>query len=398
MGIPVRRVKIICFTICSFLVGIAGLLQTMRVEHADLVAAIDQEVASGRIVGGVLALSLDGRVICHHAVGLGDRETGRRVHHDARFRLASLTRAVTALTALSLVDRGHIQLHAPVCDYLPDFNPTMPDGSASALTIHHLLSHTAGLQYPADRHSPNGLTEDGLDIDAAVTAMAKVPLLHTPGTAWRYSIATDVLGAVIARVEGCTLGAAMNRAVLGPLGMDHTSFVPDDELSTAYADGDPAPVVMPSDHVIANSSGDLFPSSPGRALSTQSYQSGGGGLIGTARGYLVLLEAIRLRSPILSPKIWDLATWNAIGSLPRTPGDAGQRFSYLGGLMDDPRLAGSSLRQGAISWGDVYGNSWWVDFASGVSAVLLTNTATEALEVQTATDVRAAVYSAIEAR
>lgn len=363
----------------------------MNTSH--IMAQVHEGVEAGRLVGAVLAVSRGGTLVAHGAAGLSDREVGTMVSTSTRFRLASLTKAVTVVGALRLVDAGRLSLSEPVSRQLPGFRPGLPDGTVPDISIHHLLTHTAGLSYSTEMATPNGLTNDRLTISTAIARIGARPLIYPPGERWEYSIATDVLGAVIARVMGRSLGDALAELVTGPLGMRSTSFGASGEVSKAYASGDPSPVVMPEDFIIRTASGDDFPASPHRAFSEASYHSGGAGLIGTAEDYLKFLEAVRTRSPILSESSWVAATTNAIGCIARRPGDQGQRFCYLGSLVEDTNLAQTVMSRGSIAWGGVYGNSWWVDPVADISAVLLSNTATEGLEGLTAANVKAAIYA-----
>jgi len=174
----------------------------------------------------------------------------------------------------------------------------------------------------------------------AMGRIADQPLLHRPGTAWQYSIATDVLGAVIEKATGISLPSAVQQAVTGPLGMTQTSFVAaSGELAAAYADGVERPTLIDGMIRIITQSGEAFPAEPSRALNPASYPSGGAGLIGTAGDYLTFLEAIRCRNSILSPGLWDMAVTDQLGGLQRIPASPGAGFGFLGSVIKDPVLA-----------------------------------------------------------
>jgi CubicO group peptidase (beta-lactamase class C family) len=149
--------------------------------------------------------------------GHADREAGIHVALDTVFRWASLTKPLVAASALALIERGQLDLDDPITRFLPDFEPRLPDGSAPTINVRHLLTHTAGLAYPSlapdDPYAAvgvsNGLDQPGVSIQENLRRIASAPLYFRPGSAWRYSVATDVLGAIIAVVHGRSLADAV---------------------------------------------------------------------------------------------------------------------------------------------------------------------------------------------
>src|SRR5262249_50060775 len=153
------------------------------------------------------------------------------------------------------------------------------------------------------------------DITENLRRIASTPLLFAPGTQWHYSLATDVLGEVVARAGGAPLPDVVRRTVTGPLGMSSTGFTPPDpaRLAIPYADASPQPLRMPDPH---NQpwAGSAIAYSPGRALDPAVYPSGGAGMVGTAGDYLRFLEALRTGgAPVLRPATAQAMTSNAIG-------------------------------------------------------------------------------------
>jgi CubicO group peptidase (beta-lactamase class C family) len=109
--------------------------------------AIDGAIAEQRIVGAVVLVARDGRLVCHRAAGLADREAGRALSEDGVFRLASLTKPMVAAAAMGLVEEGTLKLTDPVTKWLPGFHPALADGTQPVITVRHLLTHTSGLSY-----------------------------------------------------------------------------------------------------------------------------------------------------------------------------------------------------------------------------------------------------------
>jgi CubicO group peptidase (beta-lactamase class C family) len=166
--------------------------------------AIDGAIAEQRIVGAVVLVARDGRLVYHRAAGLADREAGRALSEDGVFRLASLTKPMVAAAAMGLVEEGTLKLSDPVTKWLPGFHPALADGTQPVITVRHLLTHTSGLSYgflegpdhPYHRLGvSDGIDQAGISLDENVDRLAKAPLSYRPGSAWRYSLSMDVLGA-----------------------------------------------------------------------------------------------------------------------------------------------------------------------------------------------------------
>lgn len=371
-------------------------------------AAIDRALAEKRIVGTVVLAAQDGRLVYRRAAGLADREAGRPVREDTVFLYASLTKPMVTAAALRLVEEGRIALADPVTKYLPDFRPKLADGSEPVITIHHLLTHTAGLTYgftePADGPYHRAGVSDGLDAPGRSFAenlrrIASVPLTSAPGSAWAYSVGLDVLGAALEAAAGESLGEIVRSRITGPLGLRDTGFAPPDRsrLAAAYADAAPEPVRMGEAYVVPEPNDFAGLSyAPGRIFDPASYPSGGAGMAGTATDFLVFLETLRRGgAPILRPEsVQAMATSQIAGlAMPQSPGTT---FGYGFALVTDPAAAGVPMTAGTWRWGGVYGHSWFVDPVRRLSVVGLTNTAPEGMKGGFVTDLRAAIYAGLE--
>lgn len=364
-------------------------------------AAIDTALAEKRIVGTVVLVARHGEIVYRRAAGLADREAGRPVRDDAVFRLASITKPLVTAAAMRLVEQGLIALDRPVTDWLPDFRPRLADGTAPTITIHHLLTHTSGLSYrfwePAGSlyHSldiSDGLDQPGLSLAENLARLARAPLAFAPGTAWRYSLAIDVLGAVMEKAAGAPLAQLVARLVTGPLGLADTAFTIADpsRLAAAYADGQPEPKLMTDGIVVPLWDGTTI-FAPSRGLDPASYPSGGAGMAGTANDILTFLEAIRRGgAPIL--KAETVATMMRNQLPPGVEQGPGFGFGYGWAVLTDPAAAETPQAKGTVRWGGAYGHSWFIDPVNGISVVALTNTAFEGMIGRFPTDIRDAVY------
>ena len=374
---------------------------TTAALRKNLDAALDAALAEHRIVGAVLLVSHDGRLVYHRASGLADRERGRAMKIDTVFRFSSVTKPIVTAAAMALIDRGSLKFDDPVSKWLPGFRPELSEGDAPEITIRQLLTHTSGLGYkfaePAGGPYHAANVSDGFDairisLQENLRRLASVKLLAEPGTQWRYSLSIDVLGAVIERVTKKPLQIATAELVTRPLGMRDTAFSTHDveSLAVAYYNADPAPKPMADPQAIPFGEGELV-YSPSRALDERAYPSGGAGMVGTAPDVLRLLECIRQGgAPVLSSSSAAAMMINQIG--PLAGPQPGVGFGYGGAVVVDPGAAQTPQSSGSWMWGGVYGHTWFVDPARKLTVVLLTNTALEGLTGKLTTDVRDAVY------
>ena len=280
----------------------------------------EQYVASAKLPGFLLAVARGGQV-CHVASGgHADVEDAAPVEHDTIFRVYSMTKPITSVAALMLWEEGAFELKDPVSRFIPSFADARVFRSGSAVSpvtepavepirMWHLFTHTAGLTYGFHHVHPTDAiyrasgwewgSPRGLDLAGACDAWAAMPLVNQPGTAFNYSVATDVLGRVVEVLSGQTLEQFLDERILGPLAMDDTGFfVPEDQrhrLASLY-------VPSTRDHTARrmNRTEDVKDSTP-------TFLSGGGGLMSTAGDYLRFADMLRREGEVdgvrlLSPR------------------------------------------------------------------------------------------------
>ncbi len=368
--------------------------------------AIEQALREKRLVGAVVLVAQGGEIVYRRAAGKADREAGKPMALNTLFRLASVSKPIVSTAALALMAQGAMRLDDPITRWLPNFRPRLADGTQPLLTLWHLMTHTAGLSYrffqPEGGFYARLGVSDGMD-DASVSLQENVrriacaPLLAPPGAAWRYSIATDVLGAVIEQASGLPLAQAVNKWVTGPLAMTDTDFLAVDaaRLAAAYADhpGEPRRLRQPDRLPFIDGSAG-FHLSPARALDPQAYASGGAGMVGSAEDFLRLLEALRQGGEPVLPAEWVTAlTTNQIGDLPM-PFWPGRGFGLGITVLKDPVAARTPESVGSWRMGGTYGHSWFVDPARQLSVVVFTNTALEGMSGAFVGEICQAVYAA----
>jgi CubicO group peptidase (beta-lactamase class C family) len=366
-------------------------------------------LVEGRSTPGIVVLILqNGRPVYSRSMGV--REPGGTVPlgEGDMFRLASMTKAVTSVAAMILVEEGRIGLDDPVSRFLPEFSNLRvrpADGTEVAATrpptIREMLTHTAGLSYNFINNPRlvaayrEARVTDGLDQPEVTTAeamrrLASAPLAFQPGTSWEYSLATDVLGAVIEKVTGGTLGAFVTARIAKPLRIEswvfnapetmHERFVPvtrpgqvTGELGTGYVpvtaiEGVPFPATK-----------GMAILDPNRVFSQTAYHSGGAGMSGTLGDYarfaqMLLNEGELDGARVLRAETVRQMTQNATGSMPTLRGP-GWGFSLGFGVVTDPAAAKTRLPVGSYGWGGIYGTQFWVDPTNRVVGVVMTQTA-----------------------
>jgi CubicO group peptidase (beta-lactamase class C family) len=399
------------FAAVTMLLGI----QAVAADSVDPMATrldhvIDRAIAEQRLVGAVIIVAKDGKTVYHRAAGFSDREAGRPMDQTAIFRLASMTKPIVSSAVMVLVHQGKLTLYDPVTKWLPNFRPQLPNGQKPIITIAQLLTHTAGLAYHSSPKTGRA-TKVALDADAPSLSMderlrriGSVELLSTPGTQWSYSYAIDVLGAVISKVTGRQFADAVSDLVTKPLSMPDTGFSISDRarLATPYANGyaisprQSGPVrATESQHIHADGTfgPDDFDLSPSRAFVSESFPSGGGGMVGTAGDYIQFLNGLTNgNGAVFSPDTVELMMSNQIGDITSPVLGPGWGFGYGGAVLIDSKAANTPQAPGTWLWAGAWGNSFFVDRASKISVVALTNTTPEGAEGPFIIELRDAIY------
>lgn len=361
---------------------------------------IDDAVAAGRIVGCTVMLAEHGRVLLARSAGLADREAGRAMTPDTWLRYASVSKPFATVAALRLMAQGRLAPDDPVTRYLPDFTPALACGHRPQVTVDQLMSHMAGLDYtfaqppdgPYHRAGiSDGIGDSGITLTENLRRIAAVPLDRAPGTSWRYSIATDVLGAVIQAASDRPLPDAMADLVTGPLGIKAAFHADPDRLAANYADGDPPRRMDGLTQVpIPLREGLHYRFLPRRSSDPQAYPSAGGGMSGTAAAALTLLETLRA-GPFLPEHLRRLAQRNRIVQ-PHPMRGPGWGHAWAGAVLTDPALAqGLGLGPGTLSWGGIYGHSWLIDPGRGLTLLSMTNTTPQGVNGAFSAEMTAAV-------
>ncbi len=361
-------------------------LSPARLER--LHQTLDRTVDDGTYAGYIVLLARDGKLVDWHAHGRADATTGAPLQKDAIVRLFSMTKLVTSVAALSLVEEGRLKLDEPVARYLPALTDlkVFTGGTADAptlvpaqrpVTIRHLLTHTAGFFYGFSE--PPALIElqnradlwTAPDLAEFVNRAAKVPLAHQPGTAFAYGINTDLLGAVIEKVSGQSLDTVFAERVFTPLAMPDTGFwVPAEKrarLARIHRRDAAGRLVL-----------DTVENNDERCGPHHGLRMGGAGLYSTAADYArfaqMLLNGGELDGQrILGRKTVELMTQNHLGPLahPHPFGMLDQGFG-LGVRVTTDLGAGATLGSpGAFGWDGYATTTVQIDPRERAVAILL---------------------------
>jgi len=265
-------------------------------------ARLSRFVEEGEIAGLVSMIVRHGKVVDVHTAGFRDREQRQPMTRDTIFRIYSMSKIITSVAVLTLIEDGRLRLDDPIAAFLPALAaPRVFTGGTAAvpqlvparrpITIRHLLTHTSGFAYGLSPSVVDDMYRDAKLLQARssdefVARVAKLPLISQPGEQFYYGVNTDLLGAIVEKVTGQTLGAYVKARILDPLGMVDTGFdVPAGKrarLATLYQRQDAGPLTAVAALSLApNAAADLpYPDAEGRL-----FHSGGGGMFSTADDY-----------------------------------------------------------------------------------------------------------------
>jgi CubicO group peptidase (beta-lactamase class C family) len=371
------------------------------------------EVATGKIPGAVLLIQQHGHPVYFESFGVRDVESKRPMTADSIFRLYSMSKPVTSVAAMMLVDAGKLRLDDPLAKYIPEFadvkvgveRPVEGGKAALALqpldrpiTIEDLLRHTSGLTYGfygdsavQSIYAHSDLFDGDFDNATFVARLAKLPLAEQPGTRWIYGHSTDVLGRVIEVISGQSLFAFEKQQLLDPLGMPDTAF--------AVADPAQRPRIaepLPADRFTRPVAGLDDPTVPRR------WQSGGAGMVGTAADYARFAQMLLNGGTLdgrryLKPETVTLMTSDHIG--PATEITRGQFYfpsadSGFGlGFAVRTRPENALLPAGEYRWDGAGGTFFFVDPRDDMFVICMMQSPSQRGRIQT--ELKTLVYQAL---
>lgn len=358
---------------------------------ARIDSLVNEVIGKGQIPGAVVFIARRGEVVMHKAYGVRDLGSKAPLHRDDIFRIASQSKAITALAVMMLWEEGRFGLDEPVSRYIPEFaKPRVLTNFRAAdttwdsepagreMTIRQLLTHTAGLDYAgigsenfraiyAKAGVPSGIGNDTQSIGEKMRTLGGLPLRGKPGEAQIYSLSFDLLGYLVEVVSGMPFDRFLRSRVFEPLGMRDTWFyLPPDrhERLVTLHDGESGKAV-PATGRVFDGANPNYPRMQG------TYFSGGAGLSSTVENYARFLQLFLNKGEfngvrLLSPKTVEMML---IDQLPTLPAETGLGFGLETASNDhqNPRSVGS------FSWGGAFATTYWADPREGLVAQIYTN-------------------------
>lgn len=359
--------------------------------HASLRRYVD-----GDILAGVSSAVLVGRdLVDLHCVGWADKEAQTPLRVDHIFRVFSNTKLVTSCAALLLFEEGQFKLDDPVEQFIPQLaNRRVLRPGATALddtepakapiTIRHLMSHSSGLSYGIfdpgttifNAYNERKVLHPGRTLAQMMDVLGELPLSFHPGTAWEYSVATDVLARLVEIVSGQRFDNFIRSRILDPLGMVDTGFVvPEDSrdrLAAYYAGADLI------DHLKPGLTRTDDAPYPGAYLRPVPRLNGGGGLVSTLPDMLALVRSLLPGgSTLLGPETIRLMMTNQLPDgtwirFARFGELQGKGFGLAGALIVQPSQLDHEASTGELYWGGVAGTQWWIAPRANTAGLLMT--------------------------
>jgi CubicO group peptidase (beta-lactamase class C family) len=373
-------------------------LSPSRLQHLD--RFIQQRyLDAGRLPCAMTLIERRGEIAHHSLQGQMDVERGRALTEDTIFRIYSMTKPITSVALMMLVEEGVVALDDPVHRYIPQwrdlgvFEAGVPGAyrtrpPAAPMRIIDLLRHTSGLTYglqqrtnvdAAYRKLGFGDPVGASTLDAMIEGLAKIPLETSPGDVWNYSISTDVVGYLVGKLSGMPFEELLRERIFAPLGMVDTAFhVPPQKSSRLAA------------CYVATADGRMqLQDDPQTSafLKPPSFVSGGGGLLSTTADYLrfcrmLLNGGVLEGTRLLSPKTVELMTANHLPggrqlpdmavSLFNDAGYAGVGFGLGFAVTTDPARGLVPGSAGDFSWGGMASTYFWVDPREQLIVIFMT--------------------------
>ena len=340
------------------------------------------DVASGKIPGAYLLIGRHGKVVFSEGFGVQGPGQTTPASEETIYRVFSMTKPIVAVTAMTFVQEGKLDLDAPVSKYLPAFKDVkvlQKDGTqtpaSKPILVRQLMSHTSGLIYgfvtagqPISKIWIDGgeMRSDLSAKDLSEQVYAKLPLIAEPGAAWNYSHGLDVLGGVIEKISGKTLDVVVKERVTGPLGMTDTAFYQPKEKAPRFAQPKDANAMIAGVKLYYD------PASP------TPYMQGGGGISSTAEDYLRFVLMLANHGAYKGVQILKPETQALMMIDQTTPEVRGKGLFFPGpgmgfGLgmslvIDDTKQRPGN---GTFSWNGVAGTEWWYDPKNDVFMIFM---------------------------
>lgn len=374
---------------------------------------LQRYVEEGRAPGYVSLIARQGKVVLCESCGYRDLEEQLSMEKDTLFRIYSMTKPVTSVAMMMLYEQGKFHLQDPVSRYIPEFGQTKvlsrigPQGPEYAeqdrpMTVHDLLTHTAGLTYGFDYDTPieemyrkSCYMDSDVTLEDKIKEIAGIPLIFQPGTRWHYSVAMDVCGYLVQVLSGIPFDTYLQENIFAPLGMVDTAFHVTDEKSermgALYAhDATDGSLLLHQDE---------GPLQQDFLKPTRS-PMGGHGLVSTTEDYWKFSQMLLNKGEFEGTRLLGRKTieYMTIPHVQREiiPKDdlIGMDFGLGFAIINDPARVGTINSTGAYFWGGAASTFFWVDPQEDLVGVLMTQIMDSVLPFW-GDDLRLAAYQAL---
>jgi CubicO group peptidase (beta-lactamase class C family) len=367
-------------------------------------------IDAGRFPGTQVLVYRRGKVVHSSVQGFADVERKVPVRDDTIYRIYSMTKPITSVAFMMLFEEGRVALDEPVHKYIPEWKNlgVFQAGTAPSfltrppsrpMLIVDLLRHTSGLTYGFQQRSNVDAAYREMKIgevlkvgtlDSMIADLSKIPLEFSPGEAWNYSVATDVIGYLIGKISGKPFDRFLKERIFDPLGMNDTGFfVSPDKAHRLAACYSADPQGGMTFHATERKGGMTLQDDPATSsfLSPPSFISGGGGLCSTVTDYLTFCRALINGGALggvrlIGPKTLSLMTSNHLPGgryLPELSRSLFSEATYNGigfglgfSVTMDPALALIPGSRGEFAWGGAAATSFWIDPAEELIAIFMT--------------------------
>ena len=402
-----------CITTFAFAQGLPRAVPEdvgVSTEHLERIRPVMQGyVDDGNIAGFLTAMARHGKIVHFETIGMQDIENNKPMAADTIFRIHSMSKPITSVAVMMLYEEGHFQLDTPVSKFIPEFKnmkvyneeQTEISDAKNAVTVKHLLTHTAGLIYgwggePADkRFQEANIFAPGTTLADMARKLSTVPLVHEPGEAWTYGVSTDLLGYLVEVVSGMPFEEFLQTRIFAPLGMVDTAFsVPlekmdrfaalyqlskeggmkgakDKEKKMDDAKGKEKAKKAAKDRKMRLERVDKDP--PIQNDEIRFFPGGGGGLLSTAPDYIRFCQMLLNGGELEGVRILKQETVERM-RYPHHDNWFGLGFAIVtdGKSTDDKDPSDPPESIGSFSWGGAAGTTFWIDPEKQLIGLLMT--------------------------
>lgn len=353
------------------------------VKTATLDSLFGSYVQADKISGATALIAQNGAIVFHRAYGKRDMEAGEAQQTDDLFRIASMTKPVTAVAAMMCYEEGKFELDDPLSQYIPEFAEILildevkqVDSSFTGhpaqqpITIRHLFTHTSGIPYGYDDETLNalfvkagvseGFEERDILLADNVKMIASLPILHEPGEKFTYGLSTDVLGRLVEIWSGLSLDEFFLQRIFVPLGMEDSYFYlpgeKHDRLTKVYMSTDSG--VRPTNYPLIH-----YP-----VAGAQRYFSGGADLSCTVYDYYLFCQMLLNEGELNGKRLLKPET---VRLMRESHFESGDEDMGLGISVLNAKTQTDKARSiGSYSWGGFFTTTFWIDPQEELVAIL----------------------------